>query len=175
MNSVEDGGWPRQVYREQVATLAELAAQAASLQPGADAAVAQCGGAWPVPDAAALELGRLSRAYSLLYERLLRLEIDQELTEPRNELRSLLAYHLHMLRDAGDLAFSGRHDARTEPFRMELAEGLGSYATRLLRLAAELHKSATAPEDRATSIAGPPSGEFELDDVYLRGDQPEDE
>lgn len=173
MNSVDAEGWPRQRHREQVAALADLAAQAAALQPGADDAVAQCGGAWPVPDAAALELGRLSRSYSQLYERLLRLEIDEQLAEPRNELCSLLAYHLHMLRDAGDLAFSGVRDERTEPFRMELAEGLGSYATRLLRLAAELRKSAAAPEDRATGFAGP--GEFELDDVYLRGDQPQDE
>jgi len=175
VSGVEGDDRPRQPYREQVRTLADLAAQAASLQPGADAAIAQCGGAWPVPDAAALELGRLSRCYSLLYEQLLRLEIDRELTERRNELRSLLAYHLHMLRDAGDLAFSGRHDERTEPFRRELAEGLGSYATRLLHLAAELRKSASLAADQPADFAGSSRGEFELDDVYLQGDGPQDE
>ena len=175
MSGVEGDGRLRQLYREQVTTLADLAAQAASLQPGADAAIAQCGGAWPVPDAAALELGRLSRSYSQLYERLLRLEIDQELTERRNELRSLLSYHLHMLRDAGDLAFSGRHDERTEPFRRELAEGLGSYATRLLHLAAELRTCARAAEDQSADLTRPSGGVFELDDVYLHGDGPQDE
>jgi hypothetical protein len=163
----------RATYRDQLATLADVAAQAATLQPGAEAAVAQCGGTWPVPDAAALELGRLSRSYSLLYERVRRLEVDQALAEPRDELRSLLSYHLHMLRDAGDLAFSGRRDERTEPFRRELAQGLGPYATRLLRLAAQLRGHADAPVDRLSY--SPARGEFELDDVYLPGEQPEAE
>ena len=158
---------------EQVATLAEIAAEAATLQPGADAAVARCGGTWPVPDAAALELGRLSRSYSQLYERVRRLDVDEALAGPRDELRSLLSYHLHMLRDAGDLAFSGRRDDRTEPFRQELAQGLGPYATRLLRLAAELRRRAEAPQDQAAYSSAP--GEFELDDVYLPGERPEGE
>lgn len=160
-------------YREQVAALAEIAAQAATLQPGADTAVGQCGGTWPVPDAAALELGRLSRSYSQLYERVRRLEVDEALAEPHGELRSLLSYHLHMLRDAGDLAFSGRRDERTEPFRQELAQGLGPYATRLLRLAAELRRLAEAPEDQVAYSSA--RGEIELDDVYLPGEQPEGE
>lgn len=167
----QPGDWAQQARRRQLATLADLAAQSAMLQPQADAAVAQCGGALPVPDAAALELGRLSRSYSLLYERADGLEVDPALTEARDELRRLLTYHLHMLRNAGDLAFSGRPDPRTEPFRRELADGLGSYATRLLRLAAELRKRAAAPESRAADWAAP--GEFELDDVDLGGEQPE--
>ena len=166
-------GWRSPDHREQVATLAGIAAQAATLQPGADAAVARCGGTWPVPDAAALELGRLSRSYSQLYEGVRRLEVDEALAEPRDELRSLLSYHLHMLRDAGDLAFSGRRDDRTEPFRQELAQGLGPYATRLLRLAAELRRRAESPEDEATYQSA--RGEFELDDVFLPGEQPEGE
>jgi len=169
--TVDRDGWTEPDYREQVATLADIAAQAATLQPGADKAVAQCGGVWPVPDAAALELGRLSRSYSPLYERVRRLEVDAALTEPRDELLSLLSYHLHMLRDAGDLAFSGRRDERTEPFRQELAQGLGPYATRLLRLAAELRARAEAAEDQMTYSAG--RGEFELDDIYLPGTQSE--
>ena len=171
MIPVDRDGWTEPNYREQVATLAEIAAQAATLQPGADMAVAQCGGVWPVPDAAALELGRLSRSYSPLYERVRHLEVDASLTEPRDELLSLLSYHLHMLRDAGDLAFSGRHDERTEPFRQELAQGLGPYATRLLRLAAELLGRAEAAENQVTHSSV--RGEFELDDVYLPGEQSE--
>lgn len=167
------GGWERPEYREQVAMLADLAAQAATLQPDADAAVAQCGGAWPVPDIAALELGRLSRGYSQIYERVRRLEVGEALVEPRDELRRLLSYHLHMLRDAGDLAFSGRRDERTEPFRKELADGLGQYATRLLRLAGELQARATAPREPGPDFSAP--GEFELDDVDLIGDQPHGE
>lgn len=171
---VERGGWAGPGHREQLAQLADLAAKAATLQPRADAAVAQCGGALPVPDAAALELGRLSRSFSLLYTGAELLEVDEALAEPRDELRRLLSYHLHMLRDAGDLAFSGRPDARTEPFRRELAEGLGPYATRLLRLAAELRDRATAPLDDprlhpSSNLTG--AGEFELDDVELGGEQ----
>jgi hypothetical protein len=166
-------GTRQPVYREQLAMLAGLAAQAATFQPDADAAVARCGGAWPVPDTAALELGRLSRAYSQLYEKARRLEVDEALIEPRDELRRLLSYHLHMLRDAGDLAFSGRRDERTEPFRTELADGLGEYATRLLRLAAELQERAAAPGRQEPDFAAP--GVFELDDVDLIGEQPEGE
>lgn len=171
MITVDRDDWTQPDYRRQLATLADIAAQAATLQPGADAAVAQCGGAWPVPDAAALELGRLSRSYSQLYERVRRMEVDESLTEPRDELRSLLSYHLHMLRDAGDLAFSGRHDERTEPFRQELALGLGPYATRLLRLAAELRGRTEARADQVAYSSA--RGEFELDDVYLPGEQSE--
>lgn len=168
---MESENWTYTAHREQVATLADLAAQAAVLQPRADEAVAQCGAKLPVPDAAALELGRLSRSYSLLYERARRLDVVTELAEARDELRNLLSYHLHMLRDAGDLAFSGRPDARTEPFRLELAAGLGPYASRLLLLAGELRERAQEPRSRETGWTAP--GEFELDDVDLGGEQPE--
>ncbi|HEU5427236.1 MAG TPA: hypothetical protein VFU74_10195 [Actinocrinis sp.] len=172
MITVDRDGWTGPDYREQVAALAEIAAQAATLQPGADTAVAQCGGTWPVPDATALELGRLSSSYSQLYERVRRLDVGAALAEPRDELRSLLSYHLHMLRDAGDLAFSGRRDERTEPFRQELTLGLGPYATRLLRLAAELRGRAEAPQEQTPSYSSTRS-EYELDDVYLPGEQPD--
>jgi hypothetical protein len=39
-----------------------------------------------------------------------------------------------MLRDAGDLVFSGRTSAQTDRFRRELALGLGPHAENLERL-----------------------------------------
>lgn len=157
--------------RTQLSELAEVAAEAVALQPAAERAVSQCGVPGIVPDAVALELGRLSRGYSLIYERARHLPVDIELTEVHGELCSLLSYHLHMLRNAGDLAFSGRSDARTEPFRRELAQGLGPYATRLITLAAELQQRASAPL-AAVSQGWDVPGEFVLDDVDLSTDEP---
>jgi hypothetical protein len=129
---------PADRRRAQFAILADVAARASILQPAADEAVSACGCSGVVPDSIALELGRLSRGYSRLYESARHMTVEPELTHTRDELAKVLAYHLHMLRDAGDLAFSGRRDVRTEPFRRELAEGLGNYATQLLVIAGRL-------------------------------------
>lgn len=158
--------------REQFAELADAAAQAVALQPDAQSAVSQCGVPGTVPDAVALELGRLSHAYSLIYERARHLPVDADLREARADLCRLLSYHLHMLRDAGDLAFSGRADARTEPFRLELAHGLGPFATALVTLAEQFRNLATAPPERLLDAWGSPD-EFLLDDVDLRADGPD--
>ena len=158
-------------HRDQITVLADVAAQAVDLQPAAQSAVSQCGMPGTVPDAVALELGRLSHAYSLIYERARHLRVDAELVEARTELCRLLSYHLHMLRDAGDLAFSGRTDARTEPFRRELAQGLGPYASALVALADDFRTRATAPPERVLDGWSSPD-EFVLDDVDLRADEP---
>lgn len=174
MTAVAAENWARTAYREQVATLARVAAKAAMLQSRADDAVAQCGAALPVPDSAARDLGRLSGSYAQLYEQARQLSVVTDLVESRDELCSLLSYHLHMLRDAGDLAFSGRPHERTEPFRRELAAGLGPRATRLLYLAAELRDRAAAPDRPESGWTGHGApGEFELDDVDLSPGQPE--
>jgi hypothetical protein len=79
-----------------------------------------------------------------------------------------------MLRDAGDLAFSGLRDARTEPFRRELAEGFSAYATRLLVLAGTLQtrlKTFGDPEPEPGERLAP--GEIELDDVELSDRRPD--
>ncbi len=157
--------------REQLAVLADLATEAVALQPAAQSAVSSCGRPGIVPDTIALELGQLSHAYSLIYERARHLPVDTELTEASAELCRLLSYHLHMLRDAGDLAFSGRVDARTEPFRQELAQGLGPYASALVTLADEYRTRATAPESRMFEGWESPD-EFVLDDVELNQDEP---
>ena len=160
--------------RKQVAVLADIAARAATLQSPAEDAVASCGCPGIVPDAVALEVGRYLRAYSRLYETARYLPVEPELLDVRDELTRLLSYHLHMLRDAGDLAFSGLRDARTEPFRRELAEGFSEYASRLLVLAGQLQKRLKnfgepepGPGDRLLP------GEVELDDVELSDGRPE--
>lgn len=135
--------------REQVWTLADIAEQALLLQPQAETAIVACGVLGTVPDCVALDLGQLSHCYSRLSQQLKQLTVDPPVVGLRNELRSVLSYHLHMLRDAGDLAFSGRRDPRTERFRLELAEGLGPYAARLAELTAEcearLHAASQQP------------------------------
>lgn len=161
---------PDQRGRAQVAILAEIAARACEMQSPAEAAVVACGCPGTVPDSAAVEVGRHLRAYSKLYERARFLPVEPELVETRNELTRLLSYHLHMLRDAGDLAFPGLRDPRTEPFRRELAEGFSTYATRLLVIAGKLQTSLTTFGD-AEPEPGPGDrlapGEIELDDVEL--------
>ena len=178
-----DGGErPAERRRAQLAVLADIAAQASMLQPAAEAAVAACGCPGTVPDDVALELGRASRGYSRFYETARYLPVEPELNPMRAELTRVLSYHLHFLRDAGDLAFSGRPDARTEPFRRELAEGLGDYATTLLVLAGQLRKRLESPDqDEPTSSGsaaghadGLAPGEVELDDVQISDlDDPE--
>ena len=123
--------------REQLWLLADIAEQALLLQPQAETAVVACGVPGTVPDCVALDLGQLSHCYSRLSQQLKQLAVDPPVAGLRNELRKVLSYHLHMLRDAGDLAFSGRRDPRTELFRRELAEGLGPYAAKLAELTAE--------------------------------------
>ena len=158
--------------RAQMAALADLAAEAVARQPEAQSAVSRCGALGVVPDAVALELGRLSHAYSLIYERARHLPVDAELLEARAELCRLLSYHLHMLRDAGDLAFSGRVDARTEPFRRELAHGLGPFATALVELAGRISAAGRRRCLSACSTACTAPDEFLLDDVDLDADEP---
>ncbi len=160
--------------RAQVAVLADIAARAATLQPAAEDAVAACGCPGVVPDIVAVEVGRYLRAYSKLYETARYLPVEPELLDTREELTRLLSYHLHMLRDAGDLAFSGLRDPRTEPFRRELAEGFSVYASRLLVLAGVLQKRLQnfgEPEPEPGDRLMP--GEIELDDVELSDDRPE--
>jgi hypothetical protein len=162
--------------RGQLAELAQIAAQAVAVQPGAEAAIAACGGSPPIPDGVALQLGAASHAYSALFERARNLTVDHEVTAPRAELCRLLSYHLHMLRDAGDLAFSGRSDPRTEPFRRELAGGLGPYAAELSGLADRLQESARAAEsDASAEDASAPwrtDADLELDEIELSAQFP---
>jgi hypothetical protein len=110
--------------------------------------VVACGVPGVVPDGVALDLGQLSHCYSRLGQQLRQLGVDPAVASLRNELRSVLSYHLHMLRDAGDLAFSGRRDPRTERIRLELAEGLGPYAARLASLTAECSALLSAAPQR---------------------------
>src|SRR5260370_10624828 len=84
---------PERRRRAQWTELADTAAQAAVLQPKADAAVSACGVIGTVPDSVALDLGRLSRGYSLLYERSRNLAVDEELLDARDELSRILSYH----------------------------------------------------------------------------------
>jgi hypothetical protein len=119
---------------DQLAALADLADQATAIQPQADTAIRACGAPGTIPDAVAVDLGGLLRAYSRLHHQAGQMEVDPSLSGARRELQGLLSYHLHMLRDAGDLVFSGRTHAQTDRFRRELADGLGPHAENLERL-----------------------------------------
>jgi hypothetical protein len=121
-------------YADQVSLLLELAEQAVALQSAADAAIRSCGAAGTIPDEVAVRTGRLLRGYSRLHHQLDDLTADPDLAQVRLDLLSQVSYHLHMLRDAGDLVFSGHATAETDRFRRELAEGLGSHAAGLLSL-----------------------------------------
>ena len=124
-----------EAYPDQVAVLLELADEGVRLQPTADAAIRACGvDLVPVDTAVAVRLGDALRAYSRLYHRLESLEPDPDLAQTAGDLLGQLSYHLHMLRDAGDLVFSGRSVPRNDRFRLELADGLGPHAQGLDRL-----------------------------------------
>lgn len=119
-----------------VRRLVEVADRALAIQDEADAAIRACGIRGVVSSEVALRLGGMLRIYSRLYYEVegLDTELDPELGAVRRELLELLSYHLHMLRDAGDLVFSARRVPRNERFRLELAEGLGPRAEDLGRL-----------------------------------------
>jgi hypothetical protein len=119
-----------------VRRLVDVADRALAIQHEADAAVRACGIRGLVSGEVALRLGVMLRVYSRLYYEVegLETDLDPELGAVRRELLELLSYHLHMLRDAGDLVFSARRVPRNERFRLELAEGLGPRAEDLARL-----------------------------------------
>lgn len=119
-----------------VRRLAEIVQRAVATQPDADAAIRACGIVGVVSNDVAARLGEMSHAYSRLYQEVDALETgpDPELSAVRRHLLELLSYHLHMLRGAGDLVFSGREVPHNDRFRLELAEGLGSRAEDLTRL-----------------------------------------
>jgi hypothetical protein len=136
-------------YAQQVAIMLTVAQLALDAEPEADAAIRACGVGTPVPDQTAVDLGRALRGYSRLYHQLEGLLPDPDLAQVRGDLLSQLSYHLHMLRDAGDLVFSGRHVAINERFRRELAEGLGPHVQglELLRRALVARLAAIATRD----------------------------
>ena len=123
-----------------VRRLAVIAERAVGMQGEADAAIRACGVGGVVPGDVAVRLGEMLRGYSRLHHEAEAVETegDPELARARRDLLELLSYHLHMLRDAGDLVFSGRDVPRNERFRRELADGLGERAGELARLREEL-------------------------------------
>jgi hypothetical protein len=123
-----------QQRHDQLDALTAVAGQAVAHQLLADRAIRACGAPGTIPDQVGVELGGLLRTYSRLLHQVGEMDIDPSLSAPRRELQGLLSYHVHMLRDAGDLVFSGRPHARTERFRRELAGGLGPHAHRLVAL-----------------------------------------
>lgn len=131
--------WPAG-HGDMVRRLASIAEQAMAAQPDADAAIRACGVLGTVPSDLAAGLGAMLRTYSRLYHEAEALEVSQypALADARRELLELLSYHLHMLRDADDLVFSGRDVPRNERFRLELARGLGSRAEEVKGLLARL-------------------------------------
>lgn len=121
-------------YLDQVALLLYVAEQAFEAQPEADTAIRACGAGGQVPDQTAVELGCALRGYSRLHHRLEALDPDPDLAQVHQDLLGQLSYHLHMLRDAGDLVFSGRAVPVNERFRRELSNGLGPHAEGLDQL-----------------------------------------
>jgi hypothetical protein len=127
--------WPAG-HGVEVRRLAAIAGQALALQAEADAAIRACGVVGTVPTDVAVRLGEMLRGYSRLYHEVedVDVRLSPDLAEVRRSLLELLSYHLHMLRDAGDLVFSAREVPHNERFRLELAEGLGSRAEELAAL-----------------------------------------
>ena len=125
---------------ETIRTLTQLVGQALADQDEADAAIRACGVTGTVSDDTAVRLGEMLRSYSRLYYAAEAVQpgAEADLVEARRDLLELLSYHLHMLRDAGDLVFSGRDVPRNARFRRELAEGLGPRAADLTRLLVHL-------------------------------------
>lgn len=123
-----------------VRRLAAVTGQALALQTEADAAIRACGIVGIVPTEVAVRLGEMLRGYSRLYYEVEAVETrrNPEMAEPRRKLLELLSYHLHMLRNAGDLVFSGRNVQSNERFRLELADGLGPRGEELAALARQL-------------------------------------
>jgi hypothetical protein len=119
-----------------VRRLDAIAKQALGMQAEADAAIRACGIVGIVQSGVAVRLGVMLHSYSRLYFDAEAVEtgLDAEMGDVRRDLLELLSYHLHMLRDAGDLVFSGRDVPCNERFRLELAEGLGTRAEDLSRL-----------------------------------------
>lgn len=128
--------------RDQRAVLAAIAEQAVEQQHAADVAIRACGTPGTVPDEVGVQLGVLLRVYSRLHHQVEQMDIDPSLRALRRELQGQVSYHLHMLRDAGDLVFSGRPHAQTQRFRDELAEGLGPHAYGLVLLRDRLREPA---------------------------------
>lgn len=127
-------------HGDVVRQLAAVAGRALALQAEADAAIRACGIAGIVPSDVAVRLGEMLRGYSRLYHEVEDMDTQRnpQLAEAHRTLLELLSYHLHMLRDAGDLVFSGRLTPRNERFRLELAAGLGSRAGDLAALRDQL-------------------------------------
>lgn len=121
--------WPAE-YGAVVRRLSAIAEHAVAAQPDADVAIRACGVLGTVSSDQAVRLGAILRIYSQLYHEAKSLEVgtDPDLLGKRRDLVELLSYHLHMLRDAGDLVFSGREVPRNARFRLELARGLGPRA-----------------------------------------------
>jgi len=119
-----------------VRRLYAIAEQALAMQAEADGAIRACGIVGIVPSDVAVRLGVMLRGYGRLHYEAESVEtaLGSELADMRRDLLELLSYHLHMLRDAGDLVFSGRDVPRNGRFRLELAEGLGTRAEDLTRL-----------------------------------------
>jgi hypothetical protein len=109
-------------------------------QPEADVAIRACGVLGTLSSELAARLGVILRAYAQFYYEAKDLETGQnpDLAGLRRTLLELLSYHLHMLRDAGDLVFSGREVPRNDRFRLELAQGLGPRAEDLQGLLGRL-------------------------------------
>ena len=131
--------WPAG-HGSVVRRLAAVTGRALAMQADADAAIRACGTAGVVPSEVAVRLGEMLRGYSRLYFEVEAVETrrNPEMAEVRRHLLELLSYHLHMLRDAGDLVFSGRNVQSNERFRRELADGLGSRAEDLTALGRQL-------------------------------------
>ncbi|HET9169751.1 MAG TPA: hypothetical protein VFN97_09950 [Actinospica sp.] len=127
--------WPTG-YGPVVRRMGSIAERAVAAQAGADAAIRACGVVGVVSSDVAASLGEMLRVYSRLYFEAEALDtaLNPTLTGIQRDLLELLSYHLHMVRDAGDLAFSGRDVPRNERFRLELGDGLGARAEELARL-----------------------------------------
>jgi hypothetical protein len=126
----------------QLDALTRLLDEAVAIQGATDGAVAACGEPGPVSGQTAQDCGRQTVALHRLLGRLRNLPVtDPDLVEAQRHAGRLLAYQQWMVRQALDLAFTTRPDARTEAARVHV-NGLGRPADELRRLRDDLRNLA---------------------------------
>lgn len=134
----DDAGRPiaRPTRQAQVQSLVECLDPAVAALPLADRVVAACGEPAPVPLRHAREGARLQVLLHRLLRQVEELDLDPNLDGARESARSLLLYHLWMVREA--LALAVNRPLAIRPERAGRINGLGAPADELRALRDQL-------------------------------------
>jgi hypothetical protein len=127
----------------QILALLGILDDALAAQGAADRVVAACGKPGPVPWTVSHAGAEQMAVYQRLTLRLRRIPVDPDLREVHGRASRLLAYHLWVLRQALQLAFTPRPEPAAEATRLRL-DGLGAPAADLRNLHQEVGRLAAA-------------------------------